>query len=137
MGGPDMTGDALATAFEALLTGFTVYKDKVPATPSFPYVFVLTNFPNVSERAKSRDVHSRQLRSRTTVVGLTAASVRIVAQKVSDRLEGKRPSVDGWNLGRIECEPNDQLILPDNDVVVNGQNPLYQPFDWKQTGSRI
>ncbi|QWY79642.1 tail terminator [Arthrobacter phage Persistence] len=132
-----MTGDALATAFESLLTGFTVYKDKVPGTPSFPYVFVLTNFPSVTERAKSRDVQARQLRSRTTVVGLTAASVRIIAQKVSDRLEGQRLTVDGWNLGRIESEPNDQLILPDNDVVVNGQNPLYQPFDWKLTGSRI
>lgn len=137
MGGPDMTGDALATAFEALLTGFTVYKDKVPGTPSYPYVFVLTNFPNVTERAKSRDVHARQLRSRTTVVGLTSASVRIIAQKVSDKLEGKRPDVQGWRLGRIESEPNDQLILPDDDVVINGQHPLYQPFDWKLTGSRI
>ena len=36
MGGADMTGDALAASFEALLTGFTVYKDKVPGTPSFP-----------------------------------------------------------------------------------------------------
>jgi hypothetical protein len=131
-----MTGDALATAFEALITGATVYKDKVPSVPSYPYVFVLTNFPAVSERAKSRDVHARQLRSRTTVVGLSASSVRIIAQKVSDRLEGKRPTVDGWNLGRIESVPNEQLILPDTDVVVDGQNPLYQPFDWTLTGSR-
>lgn len=132
-----MTGDALATAFEALLTGFTVYKDKVPATPSLPYVFVLTNFPTVSQRAKSRDVLARQLKSRTTVVGLSASSVRIIAQKVTDKLEGKRPNVMGWRLGRIESEPNDQLILPDDDVVIDGQHPLYQPFDWKLTGSRI
>lgn len=132
-----MTGDALAAAFEALLTGFTVYKDKVPATPTFPYVFVLTNFATASERSRSRDVLARQLRSRTTVVALSASSVRIIAQKLTDRLEGKRPDVQGWRLGRIESEPNDQLILPDDDVVINGQNPLYQPFDWKLTGSRI
>lgn len=132
-----MTGDALAAAFEALMTGFTVYKDKVPATPSFPYVFVLTNFPAVSERSHARSVSARALRSRTTVVGLSGSSVRIIAQKVSGALEGKRPDVAGWNIGRIESVPNDQLMLPDNDVVVNGQHPLYQPFDWVLTGSQL
>jgi len=134
-----MTGDALANGFESLLTGFTVYKDKVPATPSFPYVFVLTNFPAVSGRSHARTVHSRQLRSRTLVVGLTGASVRIVAQKLSNALEGKRPTVAGWVLGSIESVPNEQPIQPDLDVTVPGtsQNPLYQPFDWVLTGSQI
>jgi hypothetical protein len=133
-----MTGDALATSFEALLTGFTVYKDKVPANPSFPYVFVLTNFPTVSERSQARSVHARHLRSRTVVVGLTAASVRIVSQKLTNALEGNRPVVPGWVLGAIESEPNEQPIQPDTDVVIQGTNehPLYQPFDWILTGSQ-
>ncbi len=130
-----MTGDALASGFEALITGVTVYKDKVPSTPSFPYVFVTTNFPTVSDRSMARSVHARALRSRTQVVGLTAASVRIIAQKLSDALEGKRPTVAGWVLGAIESVSNDQPLLPDNDVIINGQNPLYQPFDWILTGS--
>jgi hypothetical protein len=131
-----MTGDALAAGFEALITGVTVYKDRVPATPSFPYVFVVTNFPTVSERAMNRSVQARVLRSRTQVVGLTAASARIVAQKLTDSLEGNRPAVSGWVLGAIESVGNDQPLLPDEDVTINGQHPLYQPFDWVLTGSQ-
>jgi hypothetical protein len=133
-----MTGDALATGFEALMTGFTVYKDKVPASPSFPYVFVVTNFPAVGARSNSRTVHARQLRSRTVVVGLTASSVRIIAQKLTTALEGKRPVVAGWVLGSIECVPNEQPLQPDQDVTIPGtsDHPLYQPFDWILTGSQ-
>lgn len=132
-----MTGDALAAGFEALLTGFTVYKDKVPANPTFPYVFVVTNFPTVADRSLARSAASRQLRSRTVVVGLTGASVRIIAQKLSNALEGKRPVVTGWVLGSIESVPNEQLLQPDDDVTIPGTNdhPLYQPFDWILTGS--
>ena len=131
-----MSGDALATAFEALITGVTVYRDRVPSTPSFPYVFVTTNFPTAADRSQARTVHSRQLRSRTQVVGLTGGSVRIIAQKLTDALEGKRPVVAGWVLGAIESVPNEQPLLPDNDVTINGQHPLYQPFDWILTGSQ-
>ncbi|CAN7466393.1 hypothetical protein LJR013_003196 [Pseudarthrobacter oxydans] len=133
-----MTGDALASAFEALITGVTVYRDKVPASPSFPYVFVLTNFPTVAGRAVNRRAQFHRLRSRTTVVGLTGSSVRIVAQKLSNALEGKRPTVAGWSLGAIESVPNEQPIQPDTDVTITGtnQNPLYQPFDWILTGSK-
>ena len=130
-----MSGDALAAAFEALITGVTVYKDKVPSTPSFPYVFVVTNFPTVAQRSVARSVQARVLKSRTQVVGLTGASVRIVAQKLTDALEGKRPDVPGWVLGAIEAVPNEQPLQPDTDVTINGQNPLYQPFDWILTGS--
>ena len=132
-----MSGDALAAGFESLITGVTVYKDKVPANPSFPYVFVLTNFPNVAGRAVNRRAQFHHLRSRTTVVGLTGASVRIIAQKLSNSLEGKRPAVTGWKLGAIESVPNEQPIQPDNDVTIpnTNQHPLYQTFDWILTGS--
>ena len=133
-----MTGDALANGFEALLTGFTVYKDKVPASPSFPYVLVTTNFPAVAERSNARRVLAEHLRSRTVAVGLTGASVRIVAEKLTRCLEGKRPVVAGWSLGAIESVPNSQPLQPDLDVTLPGTNanPLYQPFDWVLTGSR-
>ena len=133
-----MTGDALANGFEALLTGFTVYKEKVPASPSFPYVLVSTNFPAVAERSNARRVLAEHLRSRTVAVGLTGASVRIVAEKLTRCLEGKRPVVAGWSLGAIESVPNSQPLQPDLDVTLPGTNanPLYQPFDWVLTGSR-
>ena len=133
-----MTGDALAAGFEALITGVTVYKDKVPSSPSFPYVFVVTNFPTVGARSNARTVQSRLLRSRTVVVGLTGASVRIIAQKLSNALEGKRPVVAGWVLGSIESVPNEQPLQPDDDVTIPGtsDHPLYQPFDWILTGSQ-
>lgn len=133
-----MTGDALANGFEALLSGFTVYKDKVPSNPTFPYVLVTTNFPTVAERSSARRVLAEHLRSRTVVVGLTGASVRIVAEKLTRCLEGKRPVVAGWSLGAIESVPNSQPLQPDLDVTLPGTNanPLYQPFDWVLTGSR-
>jgi hypothetical protein len=134
-----VSGDALAAGFKALITGVTVYQDKVPKVPSFPYVFVLTNFPAVTERAKSRAVLGRALRGRTTVVGETAESVEIISQKLTNCLEGKKPDVAGWKLGRIESVPNDQLIQPDKDVTIPGTsiNPLYLPFDWILTGSKL
>lgn len=132
-----MNGDALATSFEALLTGFTVYKGKVSSSPTYPHVLVLTNFPTVSERSMARTASARALRSRTLVVGLTPASVRIIAQKLTDALEGKRPSVDGWTLGAIESVPNEQPIYHDRDVILPGtsDSPFYQTFDWILTGS--
>lgn len=132
------TGDALAAGFEALITGVTVYKDRVPSSPSFPYVFVLTNFPTVSERSLARTQAASMLTSRTIVCGATAASVRIIAQKLATCLEGQRLTVTGWTLGAIESVPNDQRIQPDLDVTLPGsaENPLYQPFDWVLVGSR-
>lgn len=137
MGGHAVSGNALAAAFESALTGFTVYTDKVPAAPSFPYVFVLANFPTVGGRSATRRVQFRHLRARTVVVGLTGASVRVIAQKLTQALEGKRLTVPGWTLGAIESEPNSQPIQPDTDVIIPGtsDHPLYQPFDWILTGS--
>jgi hypothetical protein len=70
-------------------------------------------------------------------VGLTPTSVRIVAQKLTDALEGKRPAVAGWNLGAIESVPNEQPIFHDRDVIIPGtsDSPFYQTFDWILTGS--
>lgn len=137
MGGQAVSGDALAAAFESALTGLTVYSGKVPASPSLPYVFVLASFPTVGGRSAARRVQFRHLRARTVVVGSTVGSVRVVAQKLTQALEGKRLTVPGWTLGTIESEPNGQPIQPDNDVTMPGtsEHPLYQPFDWILTGS--
>lgn len=132
-----MTVDLLARSVEALITGVTVYKGTVPKSPSFPYVLVTSNFPSVVERAQSRSVHARELRVRTTVVGESVQSVRIVGEKVGALLEGARLVVPGWRLGRVEARPNGQDIAPDRDVTLtSGLNPVYVPLDWVLTASR-
>lgn len=133
-----MSTDALATAVESLITGVTVYKGKVTGSPSYPYVMVTSNFPSPSERAATRDVQARGLRVRTTVVGLTTTSVRLIADRVATALDGARPVVDGWNVGRVENLSNNQDITPDRDVVIPGVNnhPLYVVIDWVATASR-
>ena len=132
-----MTADLLARSVESLVTGVTVYKGTVPAKPSFPYVLVTTNFPSVVERAQSRVVQAQELRVRTTVVGESVQSVRIVGRKVTDSLEGARPVVPGWSLGRLGERPNSLDIIPDTDVTLtSGLNPVYVPLDWVLTASR-
>ena len=132
-----MTADLLARSVESLVTGMTVYKGTVPKAPTFPYVLLSTNFPTVVERAQSRTVHARELRVRTTVVGESVQSVRIIGQKLEDVLEGARPAVAGWKLGKVESRPNDQDIIPDTDVTLaNGLNPVYAVMDWVLTASR-
>lgn len=132
-----MTADLLARSVESLITGVTVYMGTVPKMPSFPYVLVASNFPSVVERAQSRTVQARELRVRTTVVGESVQSVRIVGEKVDALLEGARLNIPGWRLGRLEARPNGQDIIPDHDVTLpNGLNPVYVPLDWVLTASR-
>lgn len=132
-----MTADLLARSVEGLVAGMTVHKGIVPKTPTFPYVLLSTNFPTVVERAQSRTAQAHELRVRTTVVGESVQSVRIIGQKLAGSLEGVRPVVDGWRLGRIESLPNDQDIIPDRDVTfANGLNPVYAVLDWVLTASR-
>lgn len=132
-----MTADLLARSVESLVTGVVVHKGTVPAKPTYPYVLLSTNFPTVVERAQSRVVQARELRVRTTVVGESVQSVRIIGQKLEDVLEGARPAVAGWSLGRMGSRPNDQDIIADRDVTLaNGLNPVYAVMDWVLTASR-
>lgn len=121
--------EALVTEFENLLSGLTVYSGRVPAKPAFPYVLVLTSDPRLPERSFARTPAGSRLWAQTTVVGLTAASVRIVSRQVRDRLEGSRLT---GNVGRIEEVPNGQTILEDRDVTdaATGLHPLYVPLEW-------
>lgn len=132
-----MTVDLLARSVESLIVGVTAYKGVVPKTPSFPYVLVTSNFPSVVERAQSRTVQARELRVRTTVVGESVQSVRIIGEKVEALLEGARLVVPGWRLGRLGSRPNGQDIVPDRDVTLaSGLNPVFVPLDWVLTASR-
>lgn len=131
-----MSSDALVKALTALVAGVAVHDGSVPANPAYPYVLASSSFPRVSDRSQARSVHAQQVKLRTTVVGLTAASVRVIGQKVSDALEHAALVVPGYTLGRVESVPNDQPILEDLDVVVNSRHPQYVVLDWVMTASR-
>lgn len=133
-----MSADALAVAVENLVASPTIYKGEVPPEPSFPYLLISTNFPNISERAMSREGLVHTLRVRTTGVGFDNAGVRWVLGHAVDGLEGARPAVPGWNVGRVESVPNDQPFMVDRDVNVTGHgNPMYGVLDWVLTASKV
>jgi hypothetical protein len=118
---------AAADEFLALLAGLTVYDGKVPDRPAFPYVLALPGDSGPGERSQARTPQSQRFEARTTVVGLSAASVRVVSAAVRSRVEGRR--VGG---GRLEEVPNGQPILEDRDATdtATGLHPLYQPLEW-------
>ncbi len=118
------------------IPGVTIYRDDVPANPSYPYVFLQTSFPTVTGRSAARTVSYREFNTRTTIAGLTVRSVEIVAGKVAAKLDGLRVSVSGWNLGAMESRPNSQWIQPDRDVTIpNVGHPQYAVLDWVTVGS--
>lgn len=92
-----------------------VYEGTVPEKPVFPYVLLTTHSRRVAGRGLSRSVHGWFTKYRTTVVGLTELSVRIISDQVITALEGAR--VDGQ---RVELLPTDQPILEDKDHIVSG-----------------
>lgn len=129
---------ALATALEALVSGIQTYKVKVPDSPVFPYVLLNASLPSPNDRALSRDGQTVTGRIRATVVGFDAVSVRWGCGKVMDSLEGARPTVTGWNVGRVENVPNDQPMLIDTDVfITNRGHPVYQPLDFLVIASQL
>ena len=133
-----MSADVLASAVESLVAGVTVYKGKVPSSPKFPYLLVSTNFPSISERALSREGLTHTLRVRVTGVGFDNSGVRWALQHAVDGLEGARPDVPGWLVGRVESVPNDQPFMVDRDVNVTGfGNPVYGVMDWILTASKL
>jgi hypothetical protein len=133
-----MSADALYTAFVGLLAGVTVHKDTVPTTPTYPYVLLTTNYPQVSERSTARTGQASLFRVRSTVVAGNGAACLGLSGKVFDLLEGKRISVTGWVTGSIESVPNEQGIQTDTDVTIPNTNnhPAYAVYDWVLTASK-
>lgn len=133
-----MSSDVLASALESLIRGVTVYQEgRVPADPDFPYVLVSTSFPSVVERSAVRSVVASEVRVRTTLVGELPESVRWLGDRVCPVLEGARPVVPGWRLGRVEERPSGQGVVTDFDVSLpGGLHPVYTVVDWVLTASR-
>jgi hypothetical protein len=128
---------ALASALESLVTGVQTYKGEAPSNAEYPYVLLNASLPLPSDRSLAREGQSVAARIRATAVAFDPAGVRWVCQKVMDGLEGARPTVAGWNVGRVENVPNDQPILVDTDVSVPEHgNPMYQPMDFIAIASR-
>ncbi|WDF32249.1 hypothetical protein PTW37_10220 [Arthrobacter agilis] len=134
-----MTAAALTAALEGLVDWPTVYSGNLSSeNPEYPYVLVTAGFPQASERSHARTVQAREARIRTTIAGFTQDSILQVAGAVVDSLEGARPVVPGWSVGRIEGVPNGQPIQTDDDVVVpNFGHPMYLVLDWVATASQL
>lgn len=134
-----MTAEALTAALEALIDWPTVYSGNLHGEePEYPYVLVTAGFPRATERSQARTVQASEARVRTTIAGFTQDSVLQVAGAVVDSLEGARPVVPGWSVGRVEGVPNSQPIQTDDDVVVpNFGHPMYLVLDWVATASQL
>lgn len=117
--------------FMALLAAIDrVHDGSVPKTPAFPYVLVTSFIPRVGDRSLSRSVHSKVERWRTTITGANSTSVRIIATKVVDALEGAR--INGWRLERV---PDDFPIWEDLDYTdpLTGNYLHYTILEWRVT----
>lgn len=127
----------LVDAIDSAVPGLTIYRDDVPANPSFPYVFLQCGFPVVTGRSAARSAVVREFDVRTTFVGLSVRSVEIVATRTADALEGCRVEVEGWVFGAVESRPNSQPIRPDRDVTIEGiGHPQFAVMDWVAVGSK-
>lgn len=131
-----MTAQALAASVLALLPG-TVYDAAVPASPSFPYSLVTVRHPGVTERSLTRGVLGRRTAVRVTVVGETAASVRIASQAVADALEGARPDAAGWVCSPVE-QVNEREPVEDPDVTIPATkaHPIFAVLEFAFTATR-
>lgn len=122
--------------FRALLDvspPLVVHRGKVPSSTTYPYVLLSSRMPRPAERGLSRVPHGTRAEYRTTVVGLTEQSVRVIGQRVIAALEHQRVSAAGHVVGRVENVPNDQPIIEDQDVAVgsSGAHPFYAVMDWR------
>lgn len=123
--------------FKALLTALpslTVYDGTVPAKPSFPYVLLMGAIPRVTERGVNRIPQGSVARYRTTLVGLTQDSVRVIAGRVCGALESTRFAAPGYKLGPVGSVPDDLPIWEDTDVTLTGGlHPQYTVIEWRFT----
>ena len=130
--------DYFVDAVHSAVPELTIYRDDVPATPSFPYMLLQSSFPAVAGRSVARSVTHREFVARTTFAGLSARSVEIVMGKAALALEGCWLDVSGWVFGALESRPNDQAIRPDMDVTIPGVgHPFFAVMDWVATGSKL
>lgn len=118
--------DEVAALLDA--TGFTVHKGWVEADPSYPYAVLW--WPGVGRRSMNTLAGSSgRLDSifRITSVGLTAESVRIIAEAMQGAVLDQHITVAGWVTHQILHRGTDVPIQEDRQVVdtATGRHPLY------------
>jgi len=111
----------------------TIHQGRVPASPTFPYVLVTGFVPRVSERGVTRVPQGSVAKYRTTVVGTSEASVRVIAGRVTAAVEGAKIAAAGFSVGRVESLLNDLPILRDDDVSTDSMNVFYAVLEWQFT----
>lgn len=121
-----MTTQAHAAAVLSLLSGVTAYDGTVPAVPSFPYVVLYISPISAHENGLTLASTEQQYDIHLTCVGATAASARIMADRVAAALLDVAPTVTGrqcWPLRVLFADRAHE----DRDVFVPGTatHPIY------------
>lgn len=107
-------------------TGFTVHDGHVPKDPAFPYAVLFSRTPQRTINSLRHTSGRLDLRFQVTSVGLTAGSVRIVAQAMQDALLDQTVTVAGWTNYPIRDTPNDQPMREDREITLtDGRHPLF------------
>lgn len=89
--------------------------DSSPASPTYPYVIVYAD-GGVKSSDREADERIRHTQTaQTTVVGQSAAQCRAALDRVTARLENKRPVIAGWSCSKVD-HPTSQPIQADESL---------------------
>ncbi len=121
-----MSAQAHAAAILSLLSTMTVYDGTVPASPSYPYVALYISPLNADDNDITFSSNEQRYDIHLTCVGATAASARVMADKVATALLDKSPTVSGRQCWPLRVAFADRAH-EDRDVFIpeTATHPLY------------
>lgn len=116
-------------AVETLLAGCSVTgypEGQIPDEPDLPYWVLYMDTGNDRQTKMCRSTDEVTFHFQVTSVGLTDASVRVVAGKTYDLLVDVRPAVAAWKNHPIR-RTNSIPVREDKDVTLTASNlhPMY------------
>lgn len=127
--------DAIATLLEQRLTaqgstGVTVYRDQVPADPSWPYLVVWGAAGVPVEAAERLAGYAGEISTtnQITAAGLTVDDVLGAAGRCRAALHRQRPAITGRRCGDLSAVPTSGRPVPDPQTAGGGQTVYSLPI---------